>query len=60
MLAPELTKLKEDIEAGEKEIKINRDRLLVELRELENIEGYLYESLALSQYVCPTCGRRLK
>lgn len=57
MLGPELTKLKEDLEAREQ--NINTERLLAELNELENVDDCLNESLSLSQNVCPTCGRSL-
>ena len=59
MLAPELKKLKEDLETGKSDIKINSGKLLEELKELDNVECCLHESLALSQKLCPTCGRRL-
>lgn len=60
MLAPELTRLKENLEAGKQNENINVDRLLAELKDLEKVSYHLYESLSLSQGVCPTCGRRYK
>ena len=58
MLAPELMKMKTQLE-NEEEIDVDKRKILRELAELEKIEGFVQESLALSEKVCPTCGRRL-
>ena len=58
MLSPELYKLKIQLEAGVN-MEINEEELLVELQNLDSIEGHLQESLSLSGKVCPTCGRGL-
>lgn len=59
MLTAELRKIKEQLEAGEKNIQIDPEKLLAELNELDSEESIFQESLALSQKVCPACGRRL-
>lgn len=58
MLSPELKKLKLQLENG-KEIDINIEKLLSELEKLDAVYDYVQESLALSEKVCPTCGRRV-
>lgn len=59
MLSPQLRKLKIQLEAGSEQIDIDKEQLLKELNELDEIKGILLESLALSTKVCPTCGKRL-
>lgn len=59
MLSPQLRKLKIQLEAGREQINIDKEQLLKELNELDEIKGILLESLALSTKVCPTCGKRL-
>lgn len=59
MLLPELKKLKEQLEDGKKSIDINEEKLLEELKVLENTERYVQESVSLSSGVCPTCGRSI-
>ena len=59
MLSPQLRKLKIQLEAGGGQIDIDKEQLLKELNELDEIKGILLESLALSTKVCPTCGKRL-
>ncbi len=59
MLSPQLRKLKIQLEAGREQIDIDKEQLLKELNELDEIKGILQESLALSTKVCPTCGKRL-
>ena len=59
MLSPQLKKLKTQLEEGMNEIDIDKEQLLKELNELDEIKGILLESLALSTKVCPTCGKRL-
>ena len=59
MLSPQLRKLKIQLEAGKEQIDIDKEQLLKELNELDDIKGILLESLALSTKVCPTCGKRL-
>lgn len=59
MLSKELYKLKTELEAGKNQVNIDREKLLKELQDLENVEGELCESLSLSGKYCPTCGRRL-
>ena len=59
MLSPQLRKLKIHLEAGREQIDIDKEQLLKELNELDEIKGILLESLALSTKVCPTCGKRL-
>lgn len=59
MLSPQLRKLKIQLEAGKEQIDIDKEQLLKELNELDEIKGILLESLALSTKVCPTCGKRL-
>ena len=59
MLSPQLRKLKIQLEAGRGQIDIDKEQLLKELNELDEIKGILLESLALSTKVCPTCGKRL-
>lgn len=58
MLAPELKKIKEQLEKG-KNATVDADIILKELQELEDVKGYLTHSISLSSTVCPTCGRRL-
>ena len=60
MLSEELRKLKRELEVGKEQIDINRDKLLKELQDLEDVKGMLYHSLSLSGNICPTCGRLLK
>lgn len=55
MLSPQLRKLKIQLEAGREQIDIDKEQLLKELNELDEIKGILLESLALSTKVCPTC-----
>lgn len=57
MLSPELQKLMIELESGKEKITVNTDELLKELHHLDEVEGYLQESLSLSGKVCPTCGR---
>lgn len=59
MLPPQLRKLKIQLEEGREQIDIDKEQLLKELNELDEIKGILLESLALSTKVCPTCGKRL-
>lgn len=59
MLSPQLRKLKMQLEEGREQIDIDKEQLLKELNELDEIKGILLESLALSTKVCPTCGKRL-
>lgn len=59
MLSPQLRKLKIQLEEGREQIDIDKEQLLKELNELDEIKGILLESLALSKKVCPTCGKRL-
>lgn len=59
MLAPQLKKLKIELEEGGKKFDCDREELLAELNELDEINTKFQESLALSTKVCPTCGRRL-
>ena len=59
MLSPQLRKLNIQLEAGREQIDIDKEQLLKELNELDEIKGILLESLALSTKVCPTCGKRL-
>ena len=59
MLSTQLRKLKIQLEAGREQIDIDKEQLLKELNELDEIKGILLESLALSTKVCPTCGKRL-
>ena len=58
MLSPQLRKLKIQLEEGREQIDIDKEQLLKELNELDEIKGILLESLALSTKVCPTCGKR--
>ena len=59
MLSPQLRKLKIQLEEGREQIDIDKEQLLKELNELDEIKGILLESLALSTKVCPTFGKRL-
>lgn len=59
MLSQELKKLKEQLEAGKESINIDKEKLLEELTDLENMQEYMQESLSLSSKVCPTCGKRI-
>lgn len=59
MLSPQLRKLKMQLEEGREQIDIDKEQLLAELNQLDEIKGVLLESLALSAKVCPTCGKRL-
>ena len=59
MLSPQLRKLKIQLEEGREQNDIDKEQLLKELNELDEIKGILLESLALSTKVCPTCGKRL-
>ena len=59
MLSPKLKKLKIQLEEGREQIDVDKEQLLKELNELDEIKGILLESLALSTKVCPTCGKRL-
>ena len=59
MLSPELKKLKQQLEAGEKNIMLDSDKLLYELRGLDSVDSILHESLSLLEKVCPMCGRRI-
>ncbi|RHQ92661.1 hypothetical protein DWX83_04695 [Ruminococcus sp. AF21-42] len=59
MLSPQLRKLKIQLEEGREQIDVDKEQLLKELNELDEIKGILLESLALSTKVCPTCGKRL-
>ena len=58
MLAPELKRLKEQLENNEN-LVVNPQKLLEELKELDDTPTYLTHSLSISGKVCPTCGRRL-
>ena len=57
MLAPELKNLKEQLENDE-ELVVNPEKLLEELKELDDTPTYIAHSLSVSGKVCPTCGRR--
>ena len=59
MLSPQLRKIKMQLEEGKTSIDFDKEELLVELKEMEAIEGDFLESLSLSTKVCPTCGKRL-
>lgn len=59
MLSPQLRKLKIQLEEGREQIDVDKEQLLKELNELDEIKDILLESLALSTKVCPTCGKRL-
>ena len=59
MLSPELKKLLNDLQEGEPNIKINREKIQAELEALDNIPVFLRHSLSMSTRVCPTCGREL-
>lgn len=59
MISEELYKLKVQIEQGIEPLSVDKEKLLKELNELENVEGEIYHSLSLSGKCCPTCGRRL-
>lgn len=58
MLLPELKKLKFQLENGEN-ITVDKEKLLKELQELENVKAVIQHSLSLSGKLCPTCGRRI-
>ena len=49
MLSPQLRKLKIQLEEGREQIDIDKEQLLKELNELDEIKGILLESLALSK-----------
>lgn len=57
MLTPELKKLIMYLE-GE-QVRLDKETLLNELRELDDIE-FVTESFGLSSKVCKTCGRPLE
>lgn len=59
MLSPELKKLLNDLQAGESNIKIDREKIQTELEALDKTRGVLRHSLSMSTKVCPTCGRPL-
>lgn len=59
MLSPELKKLLNDLQEGEPNIKINREKIQVELEALDNTPVFFRHSLSMSTRVCPTCGREL-
>lgn len=59
MLSPELKKLLNDLQAGEPNIRINREKIRIELETLDNTPFILKHSLSMSTRVCPTCGREL-
>lgn len=59
MLSPELKKLLNDLQAGEPNIKINREKIRIELEILDNTPFILKHSLSMSTRLCPTCGREL-
>ena len=58
-LTPELNKIKEQLEAGKTNVEIDSERLLLELKGLEEANVILHESLALAKDTCPTCRRPL-
>lgn len=58
MLTTELKRLKDQLEKGEN-ATVDKEKLLEELHELENIKGIIQHSISLSGDTCPTCGRRL-
>ncbi len=58
MLPPELKKLMEDLEDN-KEIYLDREKLLGELHGLDDNIQHMNESLSMSSKVCPRCGRPL-
>lgn len=60
MLSPELKKLMEDLENGTEHIRINREKLLDELHDLDDKLTPLGESLSMSERICRMCGRPLK
>lgn len=59
MLSPELKKLLNDLQTGEPNIEINREKLRFELEALDNTSSIWDYSLSMSTRVCPTCGREL-
>ena len=59
MLSPELKKLLNDLQAGESNIRIDREKIQAELEALDNTPVFLKHSLSMSTRVCPTCGRKL-
>lgn len=59
MLSPELKKLLNDLQAGEPNIRINREKIRIELEALDNTPYIMRHSLSMSPRVCPTCGREL-
>ena len=59
MLSPELKKLLNDLQAGESNIRIDREKIQAELEALDNVPVFLKHSLSMSTRVCPTCGRKL-
>ena len=59
MLSPELKKLLNDLQTGEPNIKINREKIRIELEILDNTPYIMRHSLSMSTRVCPTCGREL-
>lgn len=59
MLSPELKKLLNDLQTGEPNIKINREKIQAELEALDNTPMLLRHNLSMSTRVCPTCGREL-
>lgn len=59
MLSPELKKLLNDLQAGEPNIRINREKIRIELETLDNTPYIMRHSLSMSPRVCPTCGREL-
>lgn len=60
MLSPQLRKLKIQLEEGREQIDIDKEQLLKELNELDEIKGILLESLALSTKVCQHVERGCK
>lgn len=60
MLSPELKKLMEYLENGAEHIKLNREKLLDELHDLDDELTPLGESLSMSESICRMCGRPLK
>ena len=60
MLSPELKKLMEDLENGTEHVRIDREKLLDELHDLDDKLTPLGESLSMSERICRMCGRPLK
>ena len=59
MLSPELKKLMENLENGTDYNRINWEKLLDELHDLDDGLTPLAESLSMSEKICSMCGRPL-